>query len=87
MTTPDRFFTYRRAKHLMVTTSVVWDVYREDWYLGQVIRRKYGYGAGYTWQAVFVGWKSWPERRRVDAADALWRARKPWEKGPTPDGP
>jgi hypothetical protein len=100
VTTPDRFFTYRRASEeefrlqqnervgdgnpLTQLAGVVWDVYREDWWLGQIVRRPYGYGAGYTWQAYFSGWRSWPERRRLDAADSLWRARKPWEKGPTP---
>jgi hypothetical protein len=87
MTMPDRFFTYKRGhanEAYGSTASIVWDVYREGWYLGQVVRQKYQYGAGYTWQAYFVGWRSWPERRRMDAADALWMARGAWEKGPTP---
>jgi hypothetical protein len=91
------FFTYKRAsvedfrrrqnlpeRTVSNVEQIVWDVYREGWWLGQVVRRPYGYGAGYTWQAYFSGWRSWPERRRMDAADHLWMARKPWEKGPTP---
>jgi hypothetical protein len=99
MTTPDRFFTYKKADAEQFrlrnygapgarigAIDLVWDVCREGWWLGQVARRPYGYGAGHTWQAYFGGWKSWPERRRIDAADALWmaRAETPWIKGPGP---
>lgn len=86
-------FVYRREPTLE-KGAIVWNVYREGWYLGKVTRtsaagtlapRRAGpYGNEYIWRASFIGWEGWPSRRRMDAAEELWKARAPWEKGPTP---